>query len=188
VGFDLLLSTIVVVAMSPVFLAVALLIRLESAGEVFYVQKRVGKNGRVFRLYKFRSMVEDAEGETGPVWAERDDNRVTRVGRFIRRTGLDEFPQLINVLRGEMSLVGPRPERSFFVKQHPELTQWRLSVKPGLTGLAQIHGRYELTLGEKVQYDLYYIQNYSLVLDIEILIRTFAMIAREELFHGGKKE
>jgi len=187
-GFDLFVSAIIVLALSPLFILVALLIKLESSGELFYVQKRVGKNGKTFQLFKFRSMVKDAEEATGPVWAEKDDRRVTRVGSFIRRTGLDEFPQLINVLRGEMSLVGPRPERPFFVTQHPELTQWRLSVKPGLTGLAQIHGRYDLTLGEKVQYDLYYIQNYSLALDIEILIRTFSMIVKEELFNGRKKE
>jgi exopolysaccharide biosynthesis polyprenyl glycosylphosphotransferase len=186
-GFDLLISTTILLLLSPILLAVAVLIRIERSGKVFYVQERIGKNGKVFRLFKFRSMVEDAEQVTGPVWAEKDDKRVTGVGRFIRRTGLDEFPQLINVLRGEMSLVGPRPERPFFVKQHPELTQWRLSVKPGLTGLAQIHGRYDISLEEKVQYDLYYIQNYSLALDIEILIRTFVMIAKEELSRSSRR-
>lgn len=187
-GFDMMVSLLVLLALSPVLIVIGLWIKLESPGGVFYVQERVGKNGRTFRLFKFRSMVEDAEDETGPVWAEKDDQRVTRIGRYIRRLGLDEFPQMINVLRGEMSLVGPRPERSYFVKQHPELTQWRLSVKPGLTGLAQIHGRYDLTLGEKVQYDLYYIQNYSLALDIEILIRTFVMIVKEEFFRRQKEE
>jgi len=187
-GFDMLVSMMILFVLSPVLLVVTLLIKLKSSGQAFYVQERVGKNGRMFRLFKFRSMIEDAEEVTGPVWAERDDERVTGIGSFIRHTGLDEFPQLINVLRGEMSLVGPRPERPFFVKQHPELTQWRLSVKPGLTGLAQVHGRYDMTLGEKVQYDLYYIQNYSLALDIEILIRTFVMIIKEELFHSGRKD
>ncbi len=187
-GFDLLAAAAVLLLVSPILLLFAVLIKLESPGGVFYVQERVGINGRPFRLIKFRSMVENAEEETGPVWAERDDKRVTRIGRYIRRTGLDEFPQLINVIKGEMSLVGPRPERSFFVKQHPELTQWRLSVKPGMTGLAQIHGRYDITLREKVQYDLYYIQNYSMTLDIEILIRTLVMIIKEEFFHFNGQE
>jgi exopolysaccharide biosynthesis polyprenyl glycosylphosphotransferase len=181
-GFDMLVSLMILLLLSPVLLVAALLIKAGSTGKVFYVQERVGKNGQHFSLYKFRSMVQNAEEGTGPVWAKKDDKRVTKVGKHLRRTSLDEFPQLINVLKGEMSLVGPRPERPFFVKQHPELMQWRLSVKPGLTGLAQIHGRYDLTLGEKVQYDLYYIQNYSLALDIEILIRTFVMIVKEDFF------
>ncbi len=185
--FDLFVAAVIFLVVSPVFLIVSLLIRLESRGGIFYFQERVGKNGRPFWLYKFRSMVEHAEDETGPVWAREDDKRVTRVGRFIRRTGIDEFPQLINVMRGEMSLVGPRPERPFFVKQHPELTQWRMSVRPGMTGLAQIRGRYDLELGEKVENDLYYIQNYSLTLDIEILARTVAMIIREEFLRIDRR-
>jgi len=187
-GMDLVVASAILVLLSPVLILVALSIRLESSGGIFYVQERVGKGGRSFPLFKFRSMIPNAEEETGPVWAQRDDRRITRVGRLIRRIGLDEIPQLINVLRGEMSLVGPRPERPFFVKQHPELTQWRLSVKPGLTGLAQTHGRYDLTLGEKVQYDLYYIQNYSLALDTEILVRTLVMILKEEFSPSGSKE
>jgi exopolysaccharide biosynthesis polyprenyl glycosylphosphotransferase len=144
--FDFFIAAAILMVVSPVFLMVSLLIKLESKGTIFYVQERVGKNGHPFWLYKFRSMIEDAEDITGPVWAEKDDKRVTKVGRFIRRTGIDELPQLFNVVRGEMSLVGPRPERSFFVMQHPELTQWRMSVRPGMTGLAQIRGRYDLEL------------------------------------------
>lgn len=164
----------------PFFPIVALAIRLNSPGPIFYSQERVGKDGKTFKCIKFRSMHHNAEGKTGPVWATEDDPRVTRVGKILRRTSIDEIPQLINVLRGEMSLVGPRPERPFFVAQHSELQGIRLSVLPGLTGLSQVNGRYLQTIQERVKFDYYYIRNYSLWLDFEILFRTVGVVLSQK--------
>ena len=153
----------------------AILIKLDSAGSVFYKQTRIGKGGKPFIMYKLRSMPIDAEKDTGPVWATKEDKRIRRLGKFLRNSSLDEIPQFWNILKGEMSIVGPRPERPHFIKQHRELQNQRLVVKPGLTGLAQVHGRYELDIEEKTAYDLYYIRNYSLILDLEIIFRTIGV-------------
>ena len=175
---DFCFSAIALVVLSPVFLIVALIIKLESHGPVFYVQERVGKRGRPFNVIKFRSMVQNAESTSGPVWAQRDDPRVTRVGRVLRFLRLDEFPQFFNVLKGEMSLVGPRPERPFFVKQIKEklpLYTRRHRVKPGITGWAQVKWGYDESLEDvrqKLKFDLFYIENMSLRLDLKILIYT----------------
>lgn len=161
---------------------IALAIRLDSPGSVFYTQEREGRGGRRFRIIKFRSMVADAERAGKAVWATRDDPRITRVGKFMRRTRLDELPQFVNVLRGEMSIVGPRPERPQFVAQLQEEIPFyraRLSVKPGLTGWAQVKYRYGNTTEDaliKLQYDLYYIKHQSMVLDILILLRTIRVV------------
>jgi exopolysaccharide biosynthesis polyprenyl glycosylphosphotransferase len=175
---DVLVSLTVLIVGAPFWFLIAILITLDSRGPVFFCQERVGKDGKVFTIYKFRSMIEGAERETGPVWAEKDDSRVTRVGRIIRRLRLDEVPQFLNILDGEMSLVGPRPERPFFVEQFTQQIPFyarRLSVKPGLTGWAQTKHVYDRSLDdvrEKLKYDLYYIENISLRMDIKILIRT----------------
>jgi lipopolysaccharide/colanic/teichoic acid biosynthesis glycosyltransferase len=158
--------------------AVAIGVKLSSQGPVLYRQRRVGKNGEVFVLYKFRSMRCDAESETGAVWATPDDPRVTGFGKFIRRVRLDELPQLWNVLRGEMSLVGPRPERPEFVKTLAEQIPYyrqRHCVKPGITGWAQVNHKYGDTLEDtvtKLEYDLYYIKNISPSLDLYIVFNT----------------
>jgi exopolysaccharide biosynthesis polyprenyl glycosylphosphotransferase len=162
---------------APVMLLVALAVRLDSPGPVFFRQDRVGRGGREFTLWKFRSMRTDAEAG-GAQWAVKADPRVTRVGRFIRKTRLDELPQLWNVLVGDMSLVGPRPERRLFVEQLKEqipLYEQRLVVRPGLTGWAQIKAPYASSFEEsleKLKFDLYYIKNLSLFLDISILLST----------------
>jgi exopolysaccharide biosynthesis polyprenyl glycosylphosphotransferase len=188
---DILVSVPVLVAASPLMVAVALAIRLSSPGPILYRQERVGKNGVPFTLYKFRSMVHEAEQGTGPVWAESDDRRIVPgTGHFLRRTGLDELPQFWNVLVGQMSLVGPRPERAFFFDSYPQLYRGRLAVRPGLTGLAQISGRQQMSVEQKVRYDLYYIRYYSLALDVEILWRTFVMLVLQEwraIFPGKKR-
>ncbi|HNX69422.1 MAG TPA: sugar transferase [Candidatus Omnitrophota bacterium] len=175
-AFDLLVATAMALAFLPVGLAVALAIRLEGKGPLFFFQERVGRDGRVFRLVKFRTMKVDAEKETGPVWAKPDDDRRTQSGEFLRRWNLDEFPQLWNVIRGEMSLVGPRPERPHFVDQFRESVpryMARHKVKAGLTGWAQVHGlRGNTSIEERIKYDLYYMENWSLLLDVEILIMT----------------
>lgn len=176
---DITVSLLVLLVGLPFWILVGLAIKLTSRGPVFYTQERVGKNGRIFRMVKFRSMSQDAETKSGPRWADKDDPRVTPVGRILRRMHLDEIPQFLNILEGSMSLIGPRPERPFFVdqfiKQIP-LYRRRLNVRPGLTGWAQVKHRYDTTLEDvrqKLRFDLYYIENMSLRMDIKILIHTF---------------
>jgi len=175
---DIVLATMVVIAGFPICILIALAIKVESKGPIFYSQKRYGKNKIIFYFVKFRTMIDDAEKETGPKWADEKDNRVTRVGDFLRKTHLDEFPQMINILKGEMSFVGPRPERPEFVEiLEKEMPQWDLrhKVLPGFTGLAQIKFRYARTIEEskeKLKYDLYYLQHRSLLFDIKILFQT----------------
>jgi Undecaprenyl-phosphate glucose phosphotransferase len=174
--FDIAVSSIALLLAAPLLLLVALAIRLTSGAPVLYAQERMGLDGRVFQMLKFRTMVLDAERETGPVWARRGDARETRVGGFLRRTSLDELPQLWNVLRGDMSLVGPRPERPVFIEQfRREVPGYMLrhKVKAGLTGWAQVHRwRGDTSLHERVEHDLYYIRNWSLGLDLRILLMT----------------
>ena len=176
-SFDLIVSSIMGLLFLPVGLIVALIIRLEGKGPIFYFQERVGRDGRVFKLIKFRTMKIDAEKESGPVWAKADDDRRTRSGEFLRKWNLDEFPQLLNVLSGEMSLVGPRPERPHFVDKFRESVpryMARHKIKSALTGWAQVHGlRGNTSIEERIKYDLYYMENWSLLLDIEILAMTF---------------
>ena len=173
---DVVGSVAILACAFPVMLGTAVLVKLTSRGPVLYRQERVGKNGRIFGLYKFRTMIDDAERHLGPVWASKDDDRITPLGRILRRTRLDELPQLYNILCGHMSLVGPRPERPFFVERHKALQGARLVVKPGLTGLAQIRSFYDLKPAHKVKYDYLYIQNRSLLLNLYILLQTIPVI------------
>ncbi|MBN1130560.1 MAG: sugar transferase [Chitinispirillaceae bacterium] len=179
---DLTASALVLCIGSPLWLAVAAAIRLNSPGPVIYRQVRVGRNGRLFTVLKFRSMYQDAEKRTGPAWATENDPRITPVGRFIRKTRLDEIPQFWNVLKGEMSLVGPRPERPFFVEQLKTEIPWyvrRIKMKPGITGWAQVKHKYDASIEDvkqKVMYDLYYFENMSIVLDIKIILQTFWVV------------
>jgi lipopolysaccharide/colanic/teichoic acid biosynthesis glycosyltransferase len=174
--FDIVGSLAILTLALPVIVVVALLIKLTSYGPVLYRQERVGKDGKVFTLCKFRTMINDAEKHIGPVWAAKDDDRITPVGRILRRMRIDELPQLWNILRGEMSLVGPRPERPYFVARHKALQGVRLSVKPGLTGLAQVRSVYDLKPNHKVKYDCLYIQRRSLLLNIYILVLTIPVL------------
>jgi exopolysaccharide biosynthesis polyprenyl glycosylphosphotransferase len=183
--FDLALSTGLLVLTLPLMLLTALAIRMETDGPIFYSQERVGLHGHVFRVHKFRSMRVDAEAK-GPVWAAQQDRRVTRVGSFIRRVRIDELPQLLNVMRGEMSFIGPRPERPFFADQIAEqvpLYHERARVKPGLTGWAQVNFPYGASIEDarmKLSYDLYYVQNRSLFLDLIILLSTVRVVLFQE--------
>ena len=178
---DVAMSVIGLILAAPLMLLTAIAVRLESPGPVLYRQERVGENGRIFVLSKFRSMRTDAEQGT-PIWAREHDDRVTRVGRFIRMTRLDELPQLWNVLRGDMSFVGPRPERPFFVEQLAAAIPFymeRHAVKPGVTGWAQVKYRYGSTVEdamEKLRYDLYYIKHLSIVFDLTIVMDTVKVI------------
>ena len=173
---DIGIATVSLVFLSLPFAAIAALIKATSPGPVFYRQERMGLDGRPFRVYKFRSMFEDAERETGPVWARPDDPRRTPVGRVLRKLSLDELPQLWNVIRGDMSLVGPRPERPFFVEQFRQrVPQYMLrhKVRSGLTGWAQVNGwRGDTSIEKRIEYDLYYIENWSVALDFKIMWLT----------------
>jgi exopolysaccharide biosynthesis polyprenyl glycosylphosphotransferase len=167
---------------APFWLCVAAVIKMNSPGPVIYKQVRVGRNGKNFTVYKFRSMYQDAEKRSGPAWATENDPRITPVGRFIRTTRLDEIPQFYNVLKGEMSLVGPRPERPYFVEQLKTEIPWyvrRIKMKPGITGWAQVKHKYDASIEDvkqKVMYDLYYFENMSIVLDIKIILQTFWVV------------
>jgi sugar transferase (PEP-CTERM system associated) len=180
-GFDILLALVALVLSTPFLVLTAIAVWLESGSPILYRQERVGENGRVFTLYKFRSMRKDAEQGT-PVWARPEDERVTLVGRLIRKTRLDELPQLWNVLRGDMSFVGPRPERPFFVNQLAEqvpLYEQRHAVKPGITGWAQVKYRYGASFEdslEKLRYDLYYVKHLSIPFDLTILFDTVKVV------------
>jgi sugar transferase (PEP-CTERM system associated) len=181
-AFDLVASAILLLVATPIMAITALLIRLESSGRVFYRQERVGQAGRVFHVYKFRSMRHDAEEDGQPRWATNNDQRTTRVGRTIRKLRIDELPQIFNVLNGDMSFVGPRPERPFFVQQLAQEIPYyeaRHSIKPGITGWAQVRYPYGSSVEdakEKLQYDLYYVKNHSLFLDIMILVDTIQVV------------
>ncbi len=184
--FDILVASLVLLVGLPLWICIACAIRINSRGPIIYGQKRVGLNGQEFDFYKFRSMYQDADRvlsaliakneAQGPLFKMKDDPRRTPVGRFLRRTSLDEFPQLINVLKGEMSLVGPRPPLPREVAQYEEWQKGRLAIKPGLTGLWQVRGRSDLTFDEGVLMDLYYIENWSLRLYFQILFRTIPAV------------
>ena len=181
---DVLGALFGLIFVSPLLLVFAVLIKRDLPGPVFYWQERCGESGRPFRLIKFRTMIADAEATTGPVWAVENDPRRTRIGAFLRRHNLDELPQLWNVLKGEMSLAGPRPERPCFVEQFKEEISrymWRHASKPGLTGWAQVSGlRGNTDIRERIKYDLYYLENWSLAFDFKILVKT--LFSRENAY------
>jgi exopolysaccharide biosynthesis polyprenyl glycosylphosphotransferase len=183
---DIVLALCMLLVSLPVWMLLMILIPLDSSGPIFYSQKRIGRGGREFTLLKFRSMRKDAEAESGAVMAARNDPRVTRVGKFLRATRIDEIPQVLNVLAGSMSVVGPRPERRAFVEkfiQQIPLYERRFNVKPGITGWSQVHLKYDSSSDQidlKLKYDFYYIENISLPLDMKILLMTLFVIARGE--------
>lgn len=178
--YDIIVSLISLILLSPILIIISLIIKIEDPeGSVFYKQSRLGKNNKEFMIYKFRSMVEGAEKLSGPVLAEENDPRITKIGKFMRKTRIDELPQLLNVLRGDMSIVGPRPEREFFIKQFEqelESYSYRNTVKPGITGYAQIMGKYTTSVDDKLRFDLFYIRNYSFILDMIIQFKTVSVL------------
>ncbi|MCC2930949.1 sugar transferase [Bacillus sp. LBG-1-113] len=175
---DIWFALIGLVVALPIIVVFSILICLETPGPAIYTQERVGKGGKPFKLYKLRSMKIDAE-KSGAVWAQKQDPRVTRIGAFIRRTRIDELPQLFNVLKGDMSMIGPRPERPVFTEKFqneiPGFTQ-RLAVKPGLSGWAQVNGGYDMTPKEKLIFDLYYIRNLTFMLELKIMLKTCKVV------------
>lgn len=180
--FDFIFALIAGVVFLVPMLIIALLVHIDSPGPIIYKQERLGLNGKKFMIYKFRSMNKDAE-ENGPQWAYKDDSRCTRVGRILRLTRLDELPQLLNILKGDMSFVGPRPEREFFYELFetyiPNFRE-RLTVQPGLTGWAQINGGYDLCPEEKLKYDLEYIEKRNILFDVACIIRTVRLVFTHE--------
>ena len=189
--FDVLLSGIAIVILSPVLLIVSIAIHAEDGGPVFFKQERVTLNGKRFMILKFRSMIVDAEKDGRPHPAGEKDDRITKVGNIIRATRLDELPQLLNIFKGDMSIVGPRPERWEHDEMYAEdIPEWplRLKVKGGLTGYAQVYGKYNTTALDKLKLDLFYITNYSLVLDIQILFETIKIIFQKESTEGFSEE
>jgi lipopolysaccharide/colanic/teichoic acid biosynthesis glycosyltransferase len=189
-AMDIVVSGLLLVRISPILLLASLAILIDSGRPVFFRQRRAGKDGESFTMLKFRTMVADAEERLGelidlsklaePAFKIPDDPRVTRVGKFLRRTSIDELPQLINVLRGQMSLVGPRPEEEAVVALYDERQRGRLAIKPGLTGPMQVYGRSDLTFEERLAMERDYLDNLSLLTDLQILIRTPRAIVRGE--------
>lgn len=175
-SFDILVSASVLALSSPVLVLAAIAIRLESSGPVIYRQRRSGLHGHEFEVLKLRTMVDGAEHKGAGLAINENDSRITRVGAFLRRTSLDELPNLVNVLRGEMSLIGPRPTLPVQVEQYTERQRGRLSLRPGITGWAQVNGRASLPWSERIELDLYYIEHRSLRLDLQILWRTLTMV------------
>lgn len=181
-AIDIILSVVGIILTSPLMLLAVVLIKLGSKGPVIYSQVRVGRNGELFNIYKFRTMKVDAEKATGPVWAQKNDNRLIPFGAFMRKSRIDELPQFINVIMGDMSVIGPRPERPIFVEQFKEqITDYgkRLDVKPGITGLAQVCHRYDETIDDvrkKIKYDILYIKKMCFWTDLTIIARTFLVV------------
>ncbi|EDZ56259.1 exopolysaccharide biosynthesis polyprenyl glycosylphosphotransferase [Bacillus paranthracis] len=175
---EIIFSLLLLILTSPLILCIGILVKMESPGPIFYKQERIGTGNKPFMILKIRSMRNDAE-KKGPQWANQNDSRVTKIGAFIRKTRIDELPQLINVLKGDMAIIGPRPERKIFIdqfeKEIPDF-QMRILVKPGLTGWAQINGGYDITPREKFELDMYYIENESLKLDVLIFIKTIKVV------------
>jgi len=173
---DIVFSGLLLVLLFPMLAAIAVAVKLTSPGPVFYRQTRMGLNGKTFQMFKYRSMPVDAEKETGAVWAKQDENRATRVGAFLRRTSLDELPQFINVLSGDMSVVGPRPERPVFIEEFRDQVpkyMLRHKMKAGITGWAQVNGwRGNTSISKRIEFDIYYIRHWSLRLDLKIMLMT----------------
>ena len=185
--FDLIIALLILLVASPIMIFLMFLISILSPGPAIFSQERLGEKGLPFKVMKFRSMINNAEQTTGPVLAVEKDPRITRFGAFLRATRLDELPQLINVIKGEMSIVGPRPERKFFVDQFRESIPYyshRMAVKPGITGLAQVKGKYTTTPEDKLRFDIMYIRNYSFVLDLSILLQTVRVVFQKEKAAG----
>ena len=181
--FDLVVSLVALVIASPILLITAIAIKVESKGPVIFIQQRVGKGGKVYDMYKFRSMCVGAEQQEGGVFCKKGDARVTKVGAFIRATSIDELPQLVNIIKGEMSLIGPRPVLTYYPKQWSEYTEEelkRFDALPGVTGWAAVHGRKTNTVEARFAYDNYYVENLSLWLDIKIFFLTIKSVLTNE--------
>ncbi len=177
---DIILSILILILFSPFLLFITIAIKIDDPGPIFFRQERVGKDGRLFRIFKFRTMVVGAEKKGAGIFVEEDDPRITRVGRLLRHFSIDELAQLFNVVKGEMSLVGPRPTLLYQVERYDERQRQRLNMKPGMTGWAQVNGRNELTWPERIELDLWYIKNWSLALDLKIVLKTIVVVLQKK--------
>ena len=178
--FDKVISFLALFILAIPFLIVAIAIKVDSRGPVFFLQERVGKNGKLFKTIKFRTMYVGADERTKGKYISKDDPNVTRVGKFLRRSGIDELPQLINVLKGDMSIVGPRPTLKYQVEKYDDFQRKRLLMKPGITGWALINGRNKLTWEERIKMDVWYVEHWSPWLDLYIIFKTFYVVAKGE--------
>lgn len=189
--FDIIISTVILIIVSPLMLIIAILIKITSKGEIIYKQKRITKNGKEFIMYKFRTMIKDAEKETGPILAKVNDSRITKIGKILRKTRMDELPQFLNVLKGDMSIVGPRPERKEILqkieKELPEYKE-RQNVKAGITCIAHIKGDYYTKPKERLKYDKIYMEDWSLRKDVIIIVDTIKKIVRQNIRKVENKE
>src|SRR5690625_373051 len=174
--FDIFVSLLVLIPFLPVWIIIVLLIKITSPGPVFFLQDRPGLNKKIFKVYKFRTMRPGSEKMVKGQEVMKNDERITTVGKFLRRTKLDEIPQIINVLKGEMSLVGPRPERIASLEDYDDEISKRLNMKPGMTGLAQVSGNIYLSLKDRYKFDVYYVENFSFLLDLKIIFRTIGVV------------
>lgn len=186
-AFDIFAAVFILLFFSPLWLLVALLIKLTSRGPLFFLQDRPGLHKKIFRIYKFRTMYPGSEEMIKGKEVMKDDVRVTPIGRFLRRTKMDEVPQMINVLKGEMSLVGPRPERVASLQDYTDEISKRLNMLPGLTGLAQVSGNIYLPIEERYRLDVYYVEHFSLWLDLKVLLKTIGVIVYGEEKYSGKQ-
>lgn len=185
--FDLFISLLGILITLPIMIIIILLIKSTSEGPVFFKQERLGKNGKVFKIIKFRTMIDNAEQIGTGVITFENDPRITKVGSFLRKTSLDELPQLINVLKGDMSIVGPRPPVPYHPKKYEEYSEYekkRFNVKPGITGYAQVNGRNNLTWEQRINMDVYYVDNRSFLLDLKIIILTMVKVLKREDIHS----
>ncbi|WP_147534481.1 sugar transferase [Bacillus marasmi] len=174
--FDIVVSLIVLIPFLPIWVLIAILIKVTSPGPVFFLQDRPGLNKKIFKVYKFRTMRPGSDKMVKGQEVMKDDDRVTGIGKFLRRSKIDEIPQVLNVLKGEMSLVGPRPERVASLADYTDEISKRLNMNPGMTGLAQVSGNIYLSLGDRYKLDVYYVEHYSLLLDLKIIIRTVGVV------------
>ncbi len=182
--FDFLFSAILLLILSPLLLIVAIIIRLESPGPIFFKQERIGKDGKLFVIYKFRSMVNNAEKMANGQQLTQNDSRITGFGHFIRNWSIDELPQLINILIGDMSVIGPRPTIKRQVERYTDYHRKRLNMRPGVTGWAQVNGRNSLPWAKRIDLDIWYVENYSLLLDLKIFFKTFKVALLREGLYG----
>lgn len=185
---DYFFSLLVLFIFSPIFLLIAIMIKLDSKGPILFKQERVGENGKVFYIFKFRTMIDNAVNGGLDFRITENDSRITDVGNFLRKWSLDELPQLINIIKGEMSFIGPRPTLQYQVEQYNEFQRKRLLMKPGITGWAQVNGRNSLTWEERINFDVLYVECYTLRFDLEILIKTIGVTFLRKGIYGKSGE
>lgn len=186
--FDICVSLFLTVFLFPLMILIAFLIVIESGRPVFFIQERAGQYGKPFRIYKFRTMVQNAVKMGTGFYTSNNDPRITRVGKFLRDWSLDELPQLFNILKGDMSIVGPRPTLLYQVEEYDEEQRKRLLMKPGITGWAQVNGRNSLSWPERIKLDIWYVENWSLLLDIKILLKTFLTVIKREGIYAEQEK